>query len=319
MQKQKEFQSLILREIAEKHPKILNEFEALAKPYCIRLFDLGEEHHGIPDFIASGTFVRIGKRPGILTNHHVTMVFEVKRRNWIYVPDCKLGKIRALKFDRIISLPHYPPDWSIRGVDISFIELNTEDIINEMGYQIWDLDGSAEKHFTRKINFQKQKAVNNWIWGVEVTPCEQISRKGDVVYFKEAGFHFLGPDKSDTFSATARYGAVNLRRNVDEFYCEIDRRGKDGPKLPSSYGGTSGSALWRGIGELPSETIVEFDLAGILAEEIKFSSNHPVVTVLCRGSNSLYDTFYKFCTHYLLHENDIAALKHAGFKENDLP
>ncbi|MFV0341101.1 MAG: hypothetical protein ACK5MA_10845 [Parachlamydiaceae bacterium] len=83
--------------------------------------------------------------------------------------------------------------------------------------------------------------------------------------------------------------------------------------MPKSYGGTSGSAVWRGIGELPNETIADFDLAGILAEEIKFIESHPALAVMCRGSCSLYDTFYKFCAHYLEHENEVTALQHAGF------
>ena len=70
--------------IRTNHPKLLDDFEARAKPYCTRLFDFGEEHKGIAEFIASGTFVRIGNRPGILTNHHVAMIFDLRKRGWVY-------------------------------------------------------------------------------------------------------------------------------------------------------------------------------------------------------------------------------------------
>ncbi len=89
----------------------------------------------IPDFIGSGTFVQIGGRPGILTNHHVAMIFGVKNRSWVYVPGYKSEKINSLKIKLIVSLPHYPKDWGIQGVDISFIELISEENVLDLGYQ----------------------------------------------------------------------------------------------------------------------------------------------------------------------------------------
>lgn len=304
---------MTLRVLKENHPKILDKFEALAKPYCTRLFDLGEEHKGIPDFIGSGTFVQIGGRPGILTNHHVAMIFGIKNRSWVYVPGYKSEKINSLKIKLIVSLPHYPKDWAIQGVDISFIELISDEIILDLGYQVWNLDKSAECHFSQNINFKKKGVINNWLWGVEATPSEKISKQGNTICFEKSGFHFLGPDKPDFYSATVRTLNGDLTKQIDELYCEINRDGMDGPILPKSYGGTSGSAVWRGIGELPDETIADFDLVGILAEEIKFIESHPALAVMCRGSCSLYDTFYKFCVHYLENENEVAALQHVGF------
>lgn len=67
------------------------------------------------------------------------------------------------------------------------------------------------------------------------------------------------------------------------------------------------------LGKINGLKIANFDLAGILAEEIKFIESHPALAVMCRGSCSLYDTFYKFCAHYLEDENEVAALQHAGF------
>lgn len=304
---------MTLRALKENHPKILDRFEALAKPYCTRLFDLAEEHNGLPEFIGSGTFVQIGGRAGILTNHHVAMIFGVRKRDWIYVPEYKSEKIQGLKIKLIASLPHYPIDWEIRGVDISFIELISEKCALDLGYQIWNLDESAKRHFSQEINFKKKGAVNNWLWGTEATPSEKVSKQGHIMYFEQSGFHFLGPDKPDFFLATARTENGALVKKIDELYCEINRDGIDGSILPNSYGGTSGSAVWRGIGELPNETIADFDLAGVLSEEIKFIESHPALAVMCKGSCSLYDTFYKFCAHYLEYHNEFAALEHAGF------
>lgn len=307
----KKWTPITLRALKETHPKILNEFEALAKPYCTRLFDLGEEYKGIPDFIGSGTFVRIEGRPGILTNHHVAMVFGVKNRCWVYVPGYKSEKIEGLRLKSIISLPHYPADWEVRGLDISFIELDSEAAVQDLGYQIWDLDKSAKNHFSNKLNLKRKGAVNNWLWGFEATPSEKVSKQGNTLCFEQAGFHFLGPDKPDFFEAIARNSKGDFLKRADEFYCEINREGIDGPILPNSWGGTSGSAVWKGIGETPSETISNFDLAGVQAEEIRWVG--PAVAVVFRGTVSLYDTFYKFCSHYLLHQEEVAALKHAGF------
>lgn len=293
------------------HPLLLEHFEALAKPYCTRLFDLGEEHKGIAEFIASGTFVRIGNRPGVLTNHHVAMIFDLRKRSWIYIPGYKSEKIQGLRLKSIISLPHYPAEWGIRGLDISFIELDSEAAVLDLGYQIWDLDKSAANHLSQKINLKKKGAVNNWIWGLEATPSEKVSKQGNTQYFEQAGFHFLGPDNPDFFEATAKSSSGDFIKMVDEFYCEINREGVDGHILPNSWGGTSGSAVWRGIGEIPSETVSEFDLAGIQAEEVKWVG--PAVAVVFRGSSSLYDTFYKFCAHFLEYGEEIAALQYAGF------
>jgi ribosomal protein L30/L7E len=147
---EKERKPMTLGMVRINHPTLLDNFEALAKPYCTRLFDLGEEHKGIAEFIASGTFVRIGNRPGVLTNHHVAMMFDLRKRSWVYVPEYKSEKIQGLRLKSIISLPHYPVDLGIRGLDISFIELDSEAAVFDLGYQIWDLDKSAENHFSKK-------------------------------------------------------------------------------------------------------------------------------------------------------------------------
>ena len=106
----KEWSPITLRALKEAHPKILNEFEAPAKPYCTRIFDLGEKYKDIPDFIGSGTFVLIEGHLGILTNHHVAIVFGIRNRCWVYVPGYKSEKIEGLRLKSIISLPHYPAD-----------------------------------------------------------------------------------------------------------------------------------------------------------------------------------------------------------------
>lgn len=305
---------MTLRMVKTNHPKIFDEFESLAKPYCTRLFDLGEEHNGIPDFIASGTFVRINGRPGILTNHHVAMIFDLKKRSWVYVSEYKSEKIQGLKMNLIISLPHYPQDEEMIGVDISFIELASETAILDLGYKIWDLDESAKKYFQNEKSLNMKDNMNNYLWGCEATPSEKVSKQGNVLYFEKSGFHFLAPDIPDFPIAMVRSSNGDLFKKIDEMYCEIDRNGIDGAFLPKSYGGTSGSAAWRGIGELPAETITDFDLSGILVEEVKIFEGQPAMALKCRGCNSLYDTFYKFCTHYLVQENEIAALEYAGFR-----
>jgi hypothetical protein len=180
---QKEGEPMTLGMIRVNYPKILDDFEVRAKPYCTRLFDLGDENKGIPEFIASGTFVRIGGRPGILTNHHVAMIFDQRKRGWVYVPGYASEKIHGLRLKLIASLPHYPTDWEIRGIDISFIELASENAILDLGYLIWDLDESARKHFSQKINLKKRGAVNNWLWGFAATPSEKTSRHGGYSLF----------------------------------------------------------------------------------------------------------------------------------------
>ncbi len=310
-----EIKKMTLREMKNNHPEIFNRFENLAKPYCTRLFDLGEENKGIPDFIASGTFVRIGGRPGILTNHHVAMIFGLRKRSFIYVPGYKSEKIHGLRYKIIVSLPHYPADWEIKGVDISFIELESETAIIDLGYDIWDLDKSAQKHFSEKINMRKKGAVHDWIWGFEATPSEKVSQQENTLIFEKSGFHFLGPESSDLFSSIVRTSNGDFSKKVDELYCEINREGVDAVLLPDSYGGTSGSAVWRGAGNLPEESISDFDLTGVQADELQWVG--PAVAVIFRGPCSLYDTFYKFCLHYITHEDEIAALQNAGFIKLD--
>ena len=191
--------------------------------------------------------------------------------------------------------------------------MESEIAVFDLGYQIWDLDKSAANYFSQKINLRKKGSVNNWLWGFEATPSEKVSKQGNTLYFEQAGFHFLGPDKPDFFEAIAKSSEGDFIKLVDEFYCEINREGVDGSILPKSWGGTSGSAVWRGVGELPSETAANFDLAGVQADEIRWVG--PAVAVVFRGSDSLYDTFYKFCSHFIEHGNEIAALQYAGFEK----
>jgi len=66
----------------------------------------------------------------------------------------KQGQIKD-QVDVVVPLT-YAADWEIKGIDISFIELRSETAIVDLGYDIWDLDESAQKHFSEKINMGKK-------------------------------------------------------------------------------------------------------------------------------------------------------------------
>jgi hypothetical protein len=100
--------------------------------------------------------------------------------------------------------------------------------------------------------------------------AKRFQNKEILFILSRLDFIFWDPINPIFFEVTARSSKGDFVKRADEFYCEINRDGVDGSILPKSWGGTSGSAVWKGIGEIPLGTIVNFDLAGVQADEARW-------------------------------------------------
>ena len=305
--------SVTLRVLCEEFLEIQDAVKDLIQPFCIPLFFPNQGDERKPNF-GGGVCVNFCGKKGVLTNHHVAEIFMKEQPLHIYSPHPKTFKPISLKFKQVIMLPR-SSDGS--GVDIAFIELDSEGNINELGKDWWNLDTSAQKYGNDPSRYWAKENISSWLWVFRATPGEgSVLIEGTIppdkeVFFPNAGFHWAGPTEPSLFPCCL----FDLTKDIDKFDLSISRDGVDGHSLPKSYAGTSGNGLWQIelIDTSKGLKIQEIQLAGLVTEEIYCSS--PLVTsLICRGHVSLYETFVPFCTAILDGQSIENSLKKAGFR-----
>ncbi len=256
------------------------------REYCTPLISLTDDFKN-PD-IGSGTYTILGSKKGILTNAHVAEIFQRKRLNYVRVPRPDT-LLELLTFSEIISLPVLPEQPS--DIDMSFIVLTDEatDIILQMGKKFWNLDQAALEHYDHY--------VTNVIWlihGAVAYKNKLIdgTTRRKVVDYQYAGPYIVSPDMDHIRHETCYYGTK--RFSVDSIVCPINTK----EKMPKSFNGMSGAALWK-VTLNGVDMVEKLFLVGI-ATKPEPATN--VERLICRGPIALYQGFYPFCLGMLYAE-----------------
>jgi hypothetical protein len=195
-----------LRSFYESYPEIHETMWESIKPFCINLC-FPNQHEALKTEFGSGVCACLNARSGILTNHHVADIFIKKQHGYVYTPHPQTHKLTSLKFKKIISLPENPNEIN-RGVDIAFIELETNTDIETIGKKLWDLDASTQKYLKNSARYWSAENTSYWSWGINATSGEgvrlihePVSSEKEVFYPK-SGFHWVGCSRPVLFSST---------------------------------------------------------------------------------------------------------------------
>ena len=249
-------------------PNDLLEQAARAIEHYATAFIFGEH-------VASGTFVRINGRPGILTARHVWLAVQrfaraggdvllvVARGPHRFVLDVSTVTPR-------VNLDSEEDKW---GPDIEFLEMPPA-LVSMI---------SARKSFAELTPKYREVAVSDFGFGVVGGfPQEYLETEpeghGDILRRIRGGF-------------TTSIERVFKRGNYDYVETEADYVHAVG--LPSSFGGASGAGLWRVVlskiagAPTASATIKDFALLGV--EFYEWSDRKERMVLRAHGPETLYD------------------------------
>ncbi len=235
--------------------------------------------------LGSGTFVIIGGVKGLLTNDHVAKIFIDKNLSYVHIlysaPDSKI-----LQFENIIRIPALAPGV---GVDLAFFALRPSayEVIESLGKRFWDMDQSAQEHKPFTVDDSKAGiwVINGVVaegkkrqYGVSTPPYNII-----VVY--KGGSNIVIPSTIEY--GTCSYEApINLMVTLDYITCPIQTKNK----VPKSFCGLSGGALWKVI--FKDKQIQNIILYGVATE---YGPKEKAQFFKCRGPVTLFQVFYPFC------------------------
>lgn len=229
--------------------------------------------------MASGTFVSIGSRRGILTNAHVEEMFD--SINLFLVPHVMN---KYLVFSSVIK-GYAAEDPALVGPDLAFVELDDKScniVINDLKKQFGE--------FNPDIDYKNKNCI--WmIWG-NVYEGKDSKRPKNIIYFPNAGPYIVVPDLDNIGSETHKLRTNDV--SIDLIECRIETI----KKVPSKFDGMSGAALWQIIFNEDS-SIQNIFLAGIAS---RYAPSGKAEKLVCIGPKALYEFFYVARRSYALHQ-----------------
>lgn len=241
--------------------------------------------------VGSGTFVILWGKKGILTNHHVANLFF---SNMYYPNDITFpynaSDLRNLRFETIIMLPQkYNND-----IDMAFIMLDEQSCKLLAGSEnnFFDLDVACEEKWILADFKIDSKENSIWLAHGSVAEGMEIDIEYDpyrsVLKGPFVGPYVVNPDLDKIEYVECDYERFKFK--ADLISCYIDT--KLNQKLPKSFKGISGSALWQ-INFDNKDEIEKVFLSGIVTEAVPPLKSEKLV---CRGTTALYKSFYLFCS-----------------------
>ncbi len=256
--------------------------------YCTPIIYPGPSPANTLKIVGSGTFVVIGEKKGILTNHHVY-------ENWFFNNRCRVigvagrDQIKWLKFPQPFNLNLPYKEDCCSGIDLEFIILDDEACLiveDQVGKQFWNLDELASEWF------QNQRLNNelNTVWMIHgsVAQGSKVKRPKDSDICLDAKYvapYIAVPDVENIQYLMCEYREINLKVRFDNIVCPLDTN----DSLPIDWGGMSGGALWRV--NLNSEgKVIKINLVGV-GTCVHYDTN----SIICRGPEALFKVFYPFC------------------------
>lgn len=270
----------------ERAHELKDEASLITKKYSVPLVKLT----GFKDIEAgSGTLIIINGRKGILTNEHVSRMFEEKKA-CLTAPGTETDVItRNLEFINIISLPAKQMD-KHDDADMAFMELNSLSIaaLQQMGKDFWDLDNA-----TLEYNKHPYVSYGASLWLIHGNVTQGLKHR----YFPEKAFHLFTAKNAAPYVvvpnvnveySTCYYEQYNLTIIVDNINCPINTK----DATPTEFDGMSGAALWQVHCEL--QGIRKIELLGIATQPQEDEKTGEVNALICRGPMTLYKGFYPF-------------------------
>lgn len=241
--------------------------------------------------IGSGTFVIIAGKKGVLTNWHVACFFIEARASCIMVPYSETES-KKLAFEAIIKLPPYQDNSYYP--DLAFIVLRDSDsiewnqIINSLGKEFFNLDEAKANHYQEKQIYKEQGVL--WLIHGNVAEGRKQINNRKAVYYKKACPYVVVPDLKHIKKEKYEYSQLGTIE-VDRIDCDISVENRN--KLPRSFQGMSGAALWNVVFN-SDNNIENVVLVGVATIQ------DPILDkLICQGPISLYETFYPHVVKYI--------------------
>ena len=273
---QKYFSKIVDKDTAIFNAKLLTQAANKTQNYYIPLINLIEHK---PEN-GSGVLVIIEVIKGIITNHHVAILF---KNNTITTSTKKINNLK-LHIKKITSLQN--PKKLEQYPDIAFIELTNESIkaIQKTEKLFHNLMNSSERIKTNEKNLKSQPFVINGLVAQKLWINNDANNKTTYRYPYPQTYGVVPDLKSIT---TNEYIYEKFDAKFDLIQCPIDTN----MKLPSKYSGMSGGPLWsiEYIKKNNIVKIIDITLYGIATEQT-FTTK----TLVCRGPITLYKTFLPF-------------------------
>lgn len=239
----------------------------------------GEQADDQPLLIGSGTLVRIGKKCGILTAHHVVQPLKGPFR--LGLPITEEENKYSVPEDRFSIIDIARGTTDSEGPDLAFIGLGVPDVTTIRAVKsFYDLDHDKEKMLAAA------PALDAGVWAA----CGTLGIRTRIEPSE------IGSSAALAVNSYCAFSTPNRESETGEFdYIELEVNYRVGPHVPETFGGTSGGGLWQVLIHENEKGEIEragFYLSGVIFYETDVVDHHR--SIRCHGRRSVYEISYNY-------------------------